>query len=106
MTTTTASPAKLKNGSWGARVPGRASEGDTITIKTRAGKRWDATISRVLWTGADRRSGETVSLVATESRSSGSARSNRRQTTWTGCSCGSVEEYERDGDCDSCRYDR
>lgn len=26
--------------------------------------------------------------------------------TWTGCSCGSVEEYERNSDCGSCRHDR
>lgn len=31
---------------------------------------------------------------------------SRRRGTWTGCSCGSVEEYERDSDCASCRHDR
>ena len=36
----------------------------------------------------------------------GAAKSTRRRGTWTGCSCGSVEEYERDGDCFSCRHDR
>jgi hypothetical protein len=30
----------------------------------------------------------------------------RKRGTWTGCSCGSVEEYERDSDCSSCQHDR
>lgn len=29
----------------------------------------------------------------------------RRRGTWTGCSCGSVEEYSRPSDCASCQYD-
>ncbi len=47
-----ASPMKLRDGSWGAKV--RSADvkiGDTVTITTRAGKSWDATVSRVLWTG-------------------------------------------------------
>lgn len=34
------------------------------------------------------------------------ARTSRSRGTWTGCRCGSVEEYERDSDCRSCRHDR
>jgi hypothetical protein len=28
-----------------------------------------------------------------------------RKGTWTGCSCGSVEEYSKDSDCWTCRHD-
>mgnify|MGYP006899558405 FL=1 len=62
--TITATPAKLRNGSWGARVQGQVRNGDTVTITTRAGKSWTATVSQVVWTG------EGVSIVATESRPS------------------------------------
>jgi hypothetical protein len=33
-------------------------------------------------------------------------KSYRRRGTWTGCQCGSVEEYERPNDCFTCRHDR
>ena len=111
---TTASPTKLRDGSWGARVPGTAREGESILIRTRAGKEWEATISSVIWTGPDR-DGGTVTLCSTTDgerercrprspQRGGSGRS--RRGTWTGCPCGSVEEYERSGDCQSCRHDR
>lgn len=68
MTTITASPAKLRDGTWGARVPGEVTPGAQIEIVTRAGKRWNAQVVRVLWTGQDRRTGDPVSLCATQSR--------------------------------------
>ena len=43
-----------------------------------------------------------AAALATRPRSSASG----RRGTWTGCQCGSVEEYERPGDCRSCRHDR
>ena len=42
-----ATPAKLKNGSWGARVKGAASQGDEIQITTQSGKSWTAIVSQV-----------------------------------------------------------
>lgn len=106
--TLAASPAKLRNGSWGARVKSETVEiGDTVTITTRSGKSWDATVERVVW------SGEGVSICATQSvdRRSTPARSTRRDRgTWTGCSCGSREDGYGDlmpspRNCQSCRYD-
>ena len=93
----TARPAKLKDGTWGARVVGDAHVGDVVTITTATGKSWDARITRVLWTG------EGVTLCATASldRAPGP---RRRQ--WTGCSCGSIEEYPRESDCWSCQHDQ
>lgn len=62
MTTMTASPAKLRNGSWGARVRSESVHpGDVVTITTKAGKSWTATVERVLWHG------DGVSLCATAS---------------------------------------
>ncbi len=61
-TTTTAKPAKLRNGSWGARVASETIQaGDTITITTKAGKTWDAEVVKVVWHG------DGVSLCTTES---------------------------------------
>jgi hypothetical protein len=59
--TKTAAPAKLRDGSWGARVQGDAAVGDVVTITTRAGKTWDARVKKVLW------SGDGIALCATTS---------------------------------------
>lgn len=56
-----ATPAKLKNGAWGARVQGSVAEGDTVTITTRSGKSWEARVTSVVWSGSG------VSICATES---------------------------------------
>lgn len=51
-TITTATPTKLRNGDWGARVNSdQIREGDTVEITTRAGKTWTAAIVKVLWSG-------------------------------------------------------
>lgn len=98
---TQATPTRLRNGDWGARARGEVSVGDVVHITTRGGKEWDATVARVLWTG------DGVSIVATERQSSRSDRGwGRGRGTWTGCSCGSVEEFEKPGDCWQCRHDR
>lgn len=56
----TASPAKLRDGSWGARVPNQTpTVGAVITIRTAGGKTWDAEVAKVIWSGAD------ASIVAT-----------------------------------------
>lgn len=57
----TATPAKLHNGNWGAKVQGKVVKGDIVTITTRSGKSWDAIVQRVVW------SGEGVCICATES---------------------------------------
>ena len=100
----TATPTKLRDGSWGARVPGRAREGQAVTVRTRAGKTWTAHVSRVLWVGEDRRTGETISLCATSSSSS------RRRGRRTGCSCGSREDQYGEvipspHNCRSCQFE-
>lgn len=41
-------------------MKGAANVGDVVSIRTKAGKTWDARVTRVLWTG------EGVTLCATE----------------------------------------
>lgn len=91
-----ATPTKLHSGEWGARVQGQVAKGDVVTVTTSKGKRWDAVVTHVVWKG------DGISIVATESND----RRRRSRGTWTGCYCGSVEEYERNSDCVDCRRDR
>jgi len=76
-----ATPAKLKSGEWGARVTSPVSVGDTVTITTKSGKSWDATVTRVVWKG------DGVSLCATGGGDRPKSGGRR-----TGCSCGSRED--------------
>lgn len=58
-----ATPTKLPSGDWGAKVNGTVKVGDVVTVTTRAGKSWEAAISRVLEHAGG------VSICATTSRS-------------------------------------
>lgn len=75
----TATPTKLRSGEWGARVEGSVRTGDTITIRTKAGKMWDARVERVVWTDG------AVSIVAT---ASAPRRSYGRRSYSAGECCG------------------
>jgi len=110
-TTMSATPMKLRDGSWGAKVQGTVRQGDTVTITTRGGKSWTAMVSRVVW------SGDGVTICATAStdddgsrhgsyRTIGERQRTRMERTgWTGCSCGSIEGQPRRSDCASCQHD-
>lgn len=103
----TATPTKLRDGSWGARVQGSVAVGDSVTITTKGGKSWDATVTRVVW------SGEGATIVATQGTDGGS----RPKGASRACeSCGHVErrnargyvegDWVRGGLCQSCREER
>lgn len=47
----TASPAKLQDGSWGARLIVEVKPGDTVTIQTKSGKSWSAVVDQIVWSG-------------------------------------------------------
>ena len=95
-----ATPAKLRYGSWGARVSDAdVREGDVITITTRSGKSWDARVTRIVW------SNDSVAVCATESLDRPASPTRRGRGTWTGCSCGSVSEFTKDSDCWTCKHD-
>ena len=57
----TASPIRLRSGEWGARVQGSAVEGASIKVTTRAGKSWQAFVSKVVWSGSG------ITIVSTRS---------------------------------------
>lgn len=75
-----ATPAKLRNGSWGARVETSVSVGDLLTITTRSCKRWGARVTRIVWTG------ENVSLCETQSL-------DRPNSSSSGRRCANCERY-------------
>ena len=83
----TATPAKLRDGSWGARVPGKPAVGTAITVRTRSGKSWEAEVRRVLWSGTDRQTGDVVSLCATATAtgSRSSSRTYTQECCWGPC---------------------
>ena len=50
----TGHPAKLREGGWGAHINSDAVQpGDTVHLTTKAGKEWDSTVEKVVWTGTD-----------------------------------------------------
>lgn len=100
---------KLRDGSWGLRVTGPTpTTNQKVTVVKRDGTRKTEHIAAILW------SSDGVHLCSISQcfssqrplspQRGGSGRGVRG--TWTGCSCGSVEEYERRSDCSSCRHDR
>jgi len=84
---TAANPAKLSDGSWGARVKGAVSIGDELLVTTRAGKSWAATVADVV----SERDG--VSLVSTESRKAAPRRGSSRRSS--GGICDNCDEPRR-----------
>lgn len=105
-----ATPSKLRDGSWGIRTDRPVEPGEVVTVTTRAGKTWNATVSRVLWTGTDRK-GHRVCLCATESRRQGHSsqhRHSRRQGRCRECG-GPIQNcsYHRamGGLCGQCAFD-
>ena len=65
-----ATPTKLRNGQWGARVNAddTPAEWDIVTITARSGKSWDATVDYVAHSGIDRLSGEIKHIVGLKKR--------------------------------------
>lgn len=54
----------LRDGSWGVRVAGKASDGETVTVRKKDGATKTETVRRVLWSGRDSKSGQTISLCS------------------------------------------
>jgi hypothetical protein len=63
-----ATPAKLRNGAWGARVQGQVAIGDSVKIVTKSGKSWTAMVEKIVWQG------DGVTLCATSSAPRSSSR--------------------------------
>ena len=89
-----AKPARLRSGEWGARVGTEdVGRGDVLVITTRAGKSWEAEVSRVVW------SGDGQALVETRSLDAKPAKKKSRRAHSSGrCSdCGIKLETWHDG---------
>lgn len=82
---TNATYTQLRDGSWGIRVLGTALENQTISVRKKDGTEKTETVRRVLWTGRDSRSGQTVSLCAIGAQQPGKCRK---------CG-GSLDDWER-----------
>lgn len=97
--TITATPCKLRDGTWGAKTSETIRKGDIVMITTRAGKSWDARITRVVWTGDD------VAICATESMDRQPQRSsNYDPSRFNGYGArrgGYVRRCKTDGNCSS-----
>jgi len=61
---------KLKNGSWGIKVQGTASAGQSVTVTKRDGSSKAELVDRVLWAG----DGVAICSIAQHAHSSGSRR--------------------------------
>jgi hypothetical protein len=95
-TTAKATYTQLRDGSWGIRAAGKLSAGASVTVTKRDGTSKTETISKVLWTGTDSKSGQTVSLCSIARTASAFSYSGRRryrndddQCTCPQCSSGS-----------------
>lgn len=95
ITTATAQPTKLRDGSWGAKIElnggDRVEIGTNVTVKTKAGKTWMTQVAQIVWSGPN--NGNTVYIFRTttaggqSNRHSGSRRNN----------------YTRNSGCQQCR---
>ena len=88
-----ASPRKLKSGEWGAAIqnpPDDLTSGQSIHIKTKSGKEWDAIVTQVVFRGDD------FALVATRSSGGGTV---RRNGNGRGRSQGRLVGYHTDNHC-------
>lgn len=65
---------KLKDETWGVRVQGTATVGQSVTVTKKDGSTKTETIKAVLWTGADKTSGKTISLCSVSQSSRGTRR--------------------------------
>jgi hypothetical protein len=74
-------------------------------IKALGGVKWDRI--RKGWLVPDDRAEAARRLVDAAGKCSTGRPSYPRcsRGTWTGCSCGSVEEFSKDSDCRQCRFD-
>ena len=80
-----------------------AITGNTYPVKEQLkalGGRWDA--ARKAWMVPATRADQARALVG---GSAAPKTPGRSRGTWTGCSCGSVQEYTKASDCWTCKHD-
>jgi len=99
MTKMQASPAKLRNGAWGARTQGIVAVNDVISITTRSGQTWDARVTSIVFTSKTSSVVTTESVNPTRGRSQRPRRSRRRFVPcgYPGCSAAYCDECDGEG---------
>lgn len=63
-TSTPATFARLRDGSWGARVTGPVAVGDVLAVRARSGRVQHAAVAAIVWQGRD--GDDAVALCATK----------------------------------------
>jgi len=99
-----ASPRKLPNGQWGAYCAA-AKVGDVLTIRTAAGKEWQARVVNITDSGVCITSSTGSPPVYANGFTISRPHARPTSATRTGCRCGSVEEYSKPSDCWTCKHD-
>lgn len=86
----TAGYTKLRDGSWGIRVPGAVADGDEITVVKRNGEAKLERVGRVLWQG-EGVSLCTIAASAPKQAPAGRVRYSRKRCWETGANCYSID---------------
>lgn len=89
-----------------AGEPKVAIGGNTYPVRDQLrdlGGAWDA--GRKSWMVPESQAAKARELVAGAPKRSFRRGGQRRRGTWTGCRCGSVEEYSKPSDCWTCQHD-
>ena len=84
-----------------------AITGNTYPVKDQIkalGGRWNP--DQKAWMVPADKADQARSLVTGAPQSSSKPGFRKSRGKWTGCSCGSVEEYERASDCWGCKHER
>lgn len=91
---------KLKDGTWGLRVAGRASPGEVVLVTKRDGTSQRKTVGIVVWSG----DGVTLCTIASGVSSSGGPRKSR---DYPGKECPACESVDLDANlsCWECGYE-
>ena len=101
-----ASPRKLPNGQWGAYCANpNVKVGDLLTIRTAAGKEWQARVTSITDAGVCITSSTGSPPVHANGFTISRPHARPTSATRTGCRCGSVEEYSKPSDCWTCKHD-
>lgn len=74
MSNSAATYTQLRDGAWGIRVAGKATVGQSVTVVKKSGESKVERVDKVLWSGADSKTKQIVSLCAIKSEGNGGRR--------------------------------
>jgi hypothetical protein len=88
-----ASWMKMRDGSWGVRVPGGATAGQSVTVTKKSGESSTVIVGKVVWSG----NGVALCAVKGEERSQPSRSSGNGYAPGKRCYCAECGEPYRKG---------